>query len=534
MALLANRIVSARNRAESRLRASEAQLRATWEHAPLGTALLNRDGQIERVNPALERLLGYSSAECAGMAFTAFNVPDDAIAERQRLADLIGNTNAFYKREQRYRRQDDTLLWGRVTVSVIRGSGAVATGALMVLEDVTAQRQADLDVRAYEEKLRQAQKMEAIGQLVAGVAHNFNNLLTVTMGYAELLLARHRDHPSDRSDLEEIRKAAERGAALTRQLLAFGRKHDATLVRTDLNATVSGIRDLLMRVIRENIQLTIDVAPVPLAIVIDPHDLEQVILNLVINARDALPAGGSIHVELGIEAVAATSSPPDFVVTAGDYVCLRVRDNGIGMSADVQSHLFEPFFTTKEVGQGTGLGLAFVHGIARQGGGFVAIESAPAQGTTVSVYFAPAPPAALEAAPYALEASSEDRSGGATILLVEDEAPVSTMMAVMLNQAGYRVLPAATPNEACALFEEHGSAIDLLLTDIVMPEMNGPALAQRLVAQRPELRVLFVSGYSEALPAGATGSGKVAFLAKPFPSQQLVAAVAELLTPRAA
>jgi len=533
VALLANRVVAGRNRAASALRASEAQLRATWEHAALGTALLNRLFEIERINPALERMLGYSSTACAEMSFGAFNHPDDAEAERQRFAELIASTDTFYQREQRYRRQDGTLLWGRVTVSVIRGPDGAPTGALAVVEDVSVQRQAELDLRASEQKLRRAQKMEAVGQLVAGVAHNFNNLLTVTLGYTELLLERHRDQARDYNDLEEIRKATERGAALTRQLLAFGRKHDAALARVDLNETVAGLREIIARVIREDIELTIDVATAPAPILIDPHDLEQVILNLVINARDALPVGGTIQIDVSREPIDATSGPSDQSVTPGEYVRLRVRDNGIGMTADVQARLFEPFFTTKEVGQGTGLGLAFVHGIARHGGGFVTIDTAPAKGTAVSVYFAPAPEVVTEAAAPPPISSTPDGRPGATILLVDDEGAVRKMTARILTGAGYRVLSAATPGEACALFEQHATDIDLLLTDIVMPEMHGPALAQRLVAQQPELRVLFVSGYSDAIPASATATRKVAFLAKPFPSSDLVATVAELLTARA-
>jgi two-component system cell cycle sensor histidine kinase/response regulator CckA len=529
-AMAANRIVASRNRAAAALRASEAQLGATWEHGPLGTALLNRLGEIERINPALERLLGYSPAACAGLPFNAFTDLDDAAAEGDRFTDLLAGTDACYQHEQRYRRQDGTLLWGRVTMSVIRGSGELASGALAVLEDVTAQRQAELDLRASGEKLRQAQKMEAIGQLVAGVAHNFNNLLTVTMGYAELLLSRHRDEEPDQSDLQEIRRAAQRGAALTRQLLAFGRKHDAAPLRIELNRAVAGTRNMLTGVIRADIQLTIDVVSEPAAIVIDPHDLEQVILNLVVNARDALPGGGTIHIDVGREAIAAAGGAPDIAVTPGEYVRLRVRDNGTGMTAHVQSHLFEPFFTTKAVGQGTGLGLAFVHGIARHNGGFVSIQSAPGEGTAVSVYFPPASEALPDAAVEASPLPAGTRPPGATILLVEDEAPVSIMLGVMLKSAGYRVLSAATPREACVLFEQHAAEIDLLLTDIVMPEMNGPALAQRLVAQRPDLRVLFVSGYNDAMPASATGAPKVAYLAKPFPADQLLAAVAALLT----
>lgn len=529
VALVSSRIIAGRNRTAAALRASEAELRATWEHATLGAALLNPLGRVERINPALERLLGYSATESAGMPFSAFSHPDDAAAERQRFSELLTGIGAFYQIEQRYQRRDGTLRWGRVTVSVIRGPNAAPTGALAVLEDVTAQRQAEDDLRASEERLRRAQKMEAVGQLVAGVAHNFNNLMTVTMGYTDILQDRHGDDDLDQNAIREIRKATERGAALTRQLLAFGRKHDARLARVDLNRAVADLRETLTGVIREDIQLTIDIEPAPLAVVIDPHDFEQVIFNLVLNARDALPAGGIIRIELARESFDAANSAPGLAITPGEYVRLRVHDNGIGMTPEVQSHLFEPFFTTKEVGEGTGLGLAFVHGIARHGGGFVTVQTAPAEGTTVSVYLPPAPAPVAEVAPEPLVSSRDEGSQAATILLVEDEDAVLRMTAQVLSRAGHRVLSATTPGHACALFKEHGSDIDLLLTDIVMPEMHGPALAERLLAQRPDLRVLFVSGYSDVMPASATATDRVAFLAKPFPASRLVSTVAELL-----
>ncbi|HEX6974373.1 MAG TPA: ATP-binding protein, partial [Vicinamibacterales bacterium] len=235
-----------------------------------------------------------------------------------------------------------------------------------------------------------AQKMEAIGQLVAGVSHNFNNLLTVTMGHADVLLERHPEGDRDRADLVEIRRAAERGGALTRQLLAFGPSRMARTDRVDVNELVLGLKGTLTPVLRDGIRLTIEPAPGPAAIVIDPNDFEQVIVNLVFNARDALPSGGTIHVDVASVRLNGADGPGDVPLPAGEYVRVRVSDNGTGMAPEVQAHLFEPFFTTKEVGQGTGLGLAFVHGIARQAGGFVSVHSVPSEGTVVSLYFPPA------------------------------------------------------------------------------------------------------------------------------------------------
>jgi two-component system, cell cycle sensor histidine kinase and response regulator CckA len=396
---------------------------------------------------------------------------------------------------------------------------------------VAAQRQAALDLERSEQELRHAQKMEAVGHLVAGVAHNFNNLLTVTMGYTDLLMDRHPPGDADRDQLDEIRKATDRGATLTRHLLAFGHKHVARRERLDLSHIVAELRDILQGLIREDIALTIDVPAAPVSIAGDPHDIEQVVLNLVLNARDALPSGGNIHIDVGPERIDPANAPKDVTAGPGDYIRLRVRDDGTGMTPEVQAHLFEPFFTTKEVGEGTGLGLAFVHGIARMAGGFVTIETAPGKGTTVSVYFQPALDIATEPPPPPPAPAPASSDRGVTILLVEDEAIVRNLAARALARAGYRVLAAAAPGEAIALFEQHEAEIALLLTDVVMPEMHGPALARRLNAARPDLPVLFMSGYSDSIPADAAGTDNAAFLAKPFAPADLVSAVAELLAP---
>jgi len=397
-----------------------------------------------------------------------------------------------------------------------------ATAALRASE---AELRATLvSMRESEERVRRAQKMEAVGQLAAGVAHNFNNLLQVTMGYTDMLLDEQED-AMVRTAATEIRRTTERGAALTRQLLAFGRKHIPRVARIELGATVVGLSGMLTRVIREDIHLTMDLAQEH-AVEIDPYDIEQVVLNLVINARDAMPHGGAIHISLDTERIAEAHGQDDHPVTAGTYVRLRVRDNGVGMGADVQAHLFEPFFTTKEVGEGTGLGLAFVQGVARQAGGFVTIDSAPQQGTTVSLYLPPSPgPAVSATAATTSTPASIPSAAPATILLVEDEAAVREMAGGLLKRAGYTILPAASPSEALAIFEKEQARISLLLTDVVMADMHGPELAERLTSQRPELRVVFISGYSDALSGTSAGDGQAAFLSKPFTAAALIATV---------
>ena len=385
---MANVIVSSRNRAMEALGKGEAELRATWEHAALGSALLDKLGRVERVNPAMIRILGYTAGEWIGAPFNHCSVPTPAAGtEKQRFIELASGAKPYYQREQRYRRKDGTWMWGRVTISAITGTKGDVTGALLVLEDITARRQAEIDLQASEHRLRQAQKMEAVGQLVAGVAHNFNNLLTITMGYTDLLLEVHHEGDPDRMPLEEIRKATARGAGLTRQLLTFSRQRQAEAVCIDVNAAMTQIRSMLTRAVREDIELTFGDPVSGATIVIDPQDFEQVMLNLVINARDALPKGGHIVVDIGTQTFEAASMPADLSLLPGQYVRVSVRDDGVGMSSDVQRHLFEPFFTTKEVGEGTGLGLATVYGVVRRHHGAIRVVTAPGAGTTVTLFF---------------------------------------------------------------------------------------------------------------------------------------------------
>jgi len=391
-----------------------------------------------------------------------------------------------------------------------------------------AEARAQDELRQSEERLRHAQKLETVGQLAAGVAHNFNNLLTVIAGFTELMMARHTEG-LDRGDLEEVKKAAGRGAVLTRQLLAFSRRQDAAPTKLDLNQTISELRDMLGRVIREDIALDISLAPTPAWVLTDPHEVEQVVLNLVLNARDAMPAGGEIGIRISHVMLDAATAAPDAPALTGWYVRISVKDTGTGIPPEVRAHLFEPFFTTKDAGKGTGMGLASVDAIVRQNHGAIAVDTAPGAGSTFSVYL-PAVPADLVVPPGPpAQAPGPSPATSTTILLVEDEDPLRAVVARMLGQAGYRVLDARTPGEARQLFDQHRNDIALLLTDVIMPEMNGPALAQRLVALRPELRVLFVSGYTEELPVLNTPGNKSQFLAKPFASATLLAAVAEIL-----
>jgi len=392
---------------------------------------------------------------------------------------------------------------------------------LCIARDIT-------DRRLLEERLLQSEKVESVGRLAGGIAHDFNNLLTAILGYTELLLSDRAPSDPDRSDLEEIQKAGQRAAALTQQLLAYSRKQVLVPKEVDLNQTVSNLRGMLARLIREDISLSAQLSPEPAIIKIDPTQLEQVILNLVLNARDALPSGGSISLEVARARLSARDVPPDQLAHTGEYVRLRVVDNGVGIAPEVKPHLFEPFFTTKEIGKGTGLGLASVYGIVRQSNGFIDVESEPGRGTTFIMHF-PVVGAAESADETSGQYAASVGGGHETILLVEDEDSVRALASAVLRRQGYKVLEAATPGIAWELFQKHRTSIDLLLTDVILPEMNGPALAQRLIVERSELRVLFISGYADVASLDP-GSRHVSFLSKPFQASMLAAKVREALT----
>jgi CheY-like chemotaxis protein len=380
-----------------------------------------------------------------------------------------------------------------------------------------------------EERVAHLEKMESIGRLAGGIAHDFNNLLTAILGFTEVLLTNRPADDPDRLPLEEIQKAGLRAASLTQQLLAFSRKQVLLPREVDLNQTVLGLRSMLTRLIREDITLTCEVAAEPALVTVDPAQVEQAILNLVLNARDALPGGGWIRLDVA-RLAALEAAPPADAGVADAYVRLRESDNGVGISPGVRPHLFEPFFTTKELGKGTGLGLASAQGIVHQSHGWIDVSSEPGKGAVFSIHF-PALPLRQTTAtePPAIVAPV---GGNETVLLVEDEDAVRRIMSTVLKRQGYTVLEASTPIIALELFERHADEIDLLLTDVVMPVMGGPALAQRMVAIRPALRVLFVSGYTGLVPP-QIHSPNVGFLSKPFQTGALAARVREMLGPPA-
>jgi signal transduction histidine kinase len=382
-----------------------------------------------------------------------------------------------------------------------------------------------------EEQFRQSQKMEAVGRLAGGVAHDFNNLLTVITGYSDMLLAGTDLKPPHRTALEEIRRSAERGGALTHQLLAFSRRQplEARLVR--INELILQIEKLLRRLIGEDIELVTIPAASQDVVEADPGRLEQVIMNLVVNARDAMPDGGKLTIETGVAHLSEVFSAKQLGVSPGRYVVISISDTGIGMDEATQSHMFEPFFTTKNPGRGTGLGLATAYGIIRQSGGAIQITSQLGEGTTVRIYL---PPAATKAPAVEEGARATARlTGKETILLVEDEARVRKLIVDVLTARGYQVLEATRGEEAIRLCKAHAGTIDMAVVDVVMPEINGPDLVRQLLPIEPEMLVLYISGYTdEAIVHHGIPESGAAFLQKPFLPDALSRKVREILDGR--
>jgi two-component system, cell cycle sensor histidine kinase and response regulator CckA len=382
-----------------------------------------------------------------------------------------------------------------------------------------------------EEQFRQAQKMEAVGRLAGGVAHDFNNLLTVITGYSDMLLAGRDLKESQRTALEEIRRSAERGGALTHQLLAFSRRQPLEPREVRMNDLILQTEKMLRRLIGEDIELVTIPAASQDIVEADPGRVEQVIMNVVVNARDAMPNGGKLTIETGVVHLGETFSAKHLGVNPGQYVVVSVTDTGTGMDEATQSHVFEPFFTTKERGRGTGLGLATAYGIMRQSGGAIRFESQLGKGTTVRLYL----PAARAKAPATPEKSANagPLTGKETILLIEDEARVRKLIVDVLTAKGYRVLEAMRGEEALRMCKTHDGEIDLAVVDVVMPEISGPELVRQMTPLRPGLQVLYISGYTdEAIVHHGIPESGAAFLQKPFLPDALARKVREVLDSR--
>ena len=508
------------------LHASEERYRDIVARAE-GIFLADADtGRLLECNAAFLSLVGYAPDDVKGLML--YDVDAGGREDVERLTREALAKDAPMTVERRYRRHDDSVIEVTLTLSaLVSGGGRTLCGAV---RDVTEHRQTEKALRRTEEQLRHVHKMDAVGQLAGGIAHDFNNLLTAILGYSEILAdALGPAHPQ-RREAEQIVRAGRTAASLTRQLLAFSRRQVLQTAVLDLNGVVSNVEKMLRRLIGEHIDLVIKLAPSLPRIRVDAGQLEQVLLNLAVNARDAMRDGGRLTIETSAVELASANA---YDLPGGPCVMLRVKDTGCGMSAAVQEHLFEPFFTTKAPGKGTGLGLSTVYGIVTQSGGAISAESAPGKGATFVVVLPAVAAEASAGAPAASARPAPQRSE--TVLLVEDEAQVRALASLALQRAGYRVLEAEHPEEALELIERYTGPVHLILTDVVMPGMNGRAMVERLVTRYPDARILFMSGYTDdaLLPLGVA-PGDVAFVNKPFTPKELAERVREVLDQAAA
>jgi PAS domain S-box-containing protein len=497
-----------------RVRDSEARFRTMFGAAPIGMIVRDLDGRILSANPAIETMLGYAESDLEGLDYSRLVPAEEAARVRELHDELVHGAMPGYEREQRFVAVDGREVWSRVNVTLVRDAGRRPQFVLAMVQDVTQHK-------LLEDQLRQAQKMEAIGRLAGGVAHDFNNILTAISGYANIALerVRGREHELE-EDVREIEKAARRAHSLTKQLLAFSRKQVLQPQILDLNEVVRDMEGMLGRLIGNDIEVASAYDPGLARVKADPGQLHQVIVNLVVNARDEMPNGGRLVLETS-NAAGARAGAEGGGPEPGSFVALRISDTGRGMDAETKSRLFEPFFTTKGVGKGTGLGLATVYGIVKQSGGFIDVESEPGEGATFTVYL-PAVLGEVEARREE-EAPKPAARGAETILLVEDEKLVRRYVATVLGGAGYRVLVADDAHEALELAD--GEGVDLLLTDVVMPKIGGPELAGRL-----GLPVLYMSGYSgEVMAHGDVLKPGTAFIEKPFGAEDLKVKVRSVL-----
>jgi PAS domain S-box-containing protein len=506
--------IAERQRAEAALAAREAEFRALIENTLDVLVVLDPRGVVRYISPSVERVFGYSQEEILGCCGFEFVHPQDLEEVMERNRVLLEQGGSHRPVACRVRHKE-----GEWRVVEIDGNNQARNpalhGIILTLRDITERRR-------LEEQFRQAQKMEAVGRLAGGVAHDFNNLLTVIRGYSGLMAKRLAPGDPALRNLGQVQRASDRAAALVQQLLAFSRKQIVEPKVLDINAAVIELDRMLRRLIGEDVELTITGGSEPLYVRIDPNQLEQMVMNLSVNARDAMPDGGALTIAAGLHSPRSPLTCAQCKVFSGDWAVLSVADTGVGIPDDVRGHIFEPFFTTKEVGKGTGLGLSMVYGAVEQAGGHVCVESTPGQGSIFRI--------CLPVAPRPQPQSGDDKDepepdgGSETILVAEDEELVRAMVGEALRRAGYRVIEAANGADAVAVLESSEGPVHLLLTDVVMPRMSGPALASKVAAVRPGIKVLYTSGYprQELDPHAA-------FLRKPFTPDELVRQVRSVL-----
>jgi PAS domain S-box-containing protein len=504
---------------ETRLRTSEEEHRAILERAPQGIFRSSPQGKFITVNPALARILGYASARELLSCVTDLGrqVWSDQ-HERQLYIQSLERNSAIRGYECEFLRKNDAKVRVMLTAHVVRDFHDNVVYYEGFVEDLTERRE-------LEQQFLQAQKMEAVGRLAGGVAHDFNNLLTVITGYTDLAFGEAGVSRRLERALTEIKGATNRAVEITGQLLAFSRKQVLQPRPLDLNCVVQGITKMLTRLLGEDIQLVIVLDPSTTVVNADPAGIDQIIMNLAVNARDAMPNGGTLTIKTGDVVFDEVEHEKQAEIPAGRYATLSISDTGTGIDPETKKHLFEPFFTTKDAGRGTGLGLSTVFGIVRQSGGFVLFTSELGCGTTFTIYL-PRIEAAVQTPTF--ENLNVSPHGSETVLLVEDDPCVRGLNLEVLRSLGYQVIEAGSAAGAITAFRRSGP-INLLITDVIMPDMNGWQLAQQLLQERPQLRVLYVSGYPDDINSNMLLARGAAFLQKPFGRHALATRIRQLL-----
>jgi two-component system cell cycle sensor histidine kinase/response regulator CckA len=518
--VIVNRDITERKRAEEALRRSEAGFRSVVQDAPYGIYRASTAGRFLQVNPALQKMLGYELIEellTKDLTSEIFRNPE----EYRRLIELLIRTEEIKDVEMEWKRKDGTPITVHCSGRRFNDKSGAPAYFDAFAEDVT-------EKRILERQLRMAQKMEAIGRLSGGIAHDFNNLLGVIIGYSRVLKRELGTNTALCEHALEIEKAGQRAASLTKQLLAFSRQQVLTPAILNLNSLASDMEKMLPQLLGEDIKVTMVLDPKLGNVKADQSQIEQVIMNLAVNARDAMPMGGKLKIEttnVELDQAYVWSHPGSKV---GSYVLLAVTDTGTGMDAATLTHIFEPFFTTKELGKGTGLGLATVYGIVKQSNGYIGLESALGKGTSFQIYLPrhAGQPAADEQKPD----SPENLRGSETILLVEDSEPLRKLAKTFLESSGFRVLSAESGEDALVVAARFGKPFDLLLTDVVMPGINGRVLAESLSPRQPGMKVLYMSGYTDSFIAGhGVLDPGIHLLHKPFIEEVLIRKVREVL-----
>ncbi|HEY1339642.1 MAG TPA: PAS domain S-box protein, partial [Bryobacteraceae bacterium] len=490
---------------------------AVIQSSPLAIWASDPDGIVTFWNPAAERIFGWTEMEVIGKPLPV--IPDDQQAEFREWLERYRRGETLQAVERKRKRKDGTLIDVSIYTAPLRDASGNITGTIAIDSDITQQN-------LLEEQFRQSQKLEAVGRLAGGVAHDFNNLLTVIIGYVEMLMADAKDSADLMDYAQEIKQAATRASALTAQLLAFSRRQISQPRILDLNEVVTHSTKLLRRVIGEDIEIITRLDPQLSHVKLDPIHIDQLLMNLVVNARDAMSGGGKLIIETANTTLDENYLGRHIGVKPGPYVMLAVSDTGAGMTQETKSRLFEPFFTTKEAGKGTGLGLSIVYGIVKQNGGDINVYSELGKGTSFKIYL---PMAGAAAEAWKSEAPLGDLRGSETILLCEDETVIRRLVQSMLAKQGYTVLEAETPEKALEMARQP-QAIDLLLTDLVMPKMSGFELAHAVREIRPEIKLLYMSGYTDQRITGTwTMAPDTPFLQKPFTAALLAQRLRETL-----